>query len=840
MKKHLLERLPVLALSVALILSLTPSAAFGAGISGSCGAGVTWSFDAVSGALTISGRGNMDDYSYYSPAPWANRYMEIRSVTVNEGVTSIGSYAFYEGRRESEYLNLRTLSLPSTLRSVGSYAFYECSALNSLDLPAGLTAVGEYAFGDCSALRTVTGGESLTAPGRYAFSDCGLLNGFTLAEGLTAIPDGLFEDCESLRAVTLPKGLTSIGAEAFEGCALLGGAELPEGLTYIGDKAFEGCVSLLEITIPFTVTYLGRGAFEECTGLTSISYNAADAEVGAYYFGEYEPPFADCRSVSSLIVGGGVHKIKAYTFAGLRSLSSVTLGTSVNEIGERAFYGCYLIKDIYYDGSAADWDRINTAYGNESLMRAQIHYSGGESVPSVPSKARLTVGRVTGRPGANVTVPVSVSDNPGIATFALQIDFDKTRLTPISAVMGPTLTAGSLVSNIDQGADMNRYDFVSSYWVNPSNVSGNGVILELTFRIADTAPEGDVPLTVTLKPGDVANQHREDVELDVTDGAVEVRTALMGDVNSDGKVNSKDGLKLSQHLARWNVPMTAAELAAADVEKDGEVNSKDGLKLSQYLARWDVSIQSAVSPMTAGGRIAFAVDSVSGSAGDYVDVPVRITANTGAATFYLELHYDKTALTPVLITKGSALTDGSLTSNIQQDGGDYDFVTAYWVNPANVSAEGVAFTVRFKVADGASGSLPVNLEYYENDPPLTQGFEELRVETVGGVVTLEGPTSGGGDYTVNSLTAESTGSTVRLKAQTTKNSAISGEDAFVIAMYKNNVLMDMLFIEAEFAQGQTVSLGGMMAYVPGAVYKAFVWDSLDSMTSLSNTAEKQL
>ena len=284
--------------------------------------------------------------------------------------------------------------------------------------------------------------------------------------------------------------------------------------------------------------------------------------------------------------------------------------------------------------------------------------------------------------------------------------------------------------------------------------------------------------------------------------------------------------------------MSASELSAADVEKDGEVNSKDGLKLSQYLAKWDVSIQELALPMTAGGRIAFAVDSVSASAGGYVDVPVRITANTGVSTFNLELHYDSSALTPVSITKGEALADGSLTSNIQQGGGNYDFVTAYWVNPYNVAADGEAFTVRFKVAENAAGALSVELLYPENDPPLTQGFEQLRVEAAGGVVTVDGTSAEDRDYTVISLVKEDMGSSVRLRAGVTKNTGRSGEDAVVIAMYKDGELLDMIFMEASFAQGQTVTFGGTLPSVTGAVYKAFVWDDLDSMTPLSNAASE--
>ena len=63
------------------------------------------------------------------------------------------------------------------------------------------------------------------------------------------------------------------------------------------------------------------------------------------------------------------------------------------------------------------------------------------------------------------------------------------------------------------------------------------------------------------------------------------QTALIGDINGDGKVNGKDGILCSQALAGWDV--VYSELAA-DVNGDGKFNGKDGILLSQYLAGWDV------------------------------------------------------------------------------------------------------------------------------------------------------------------------------------------------------------------------------------------------------------
>ncbi|MCC8069311.1 MAG: leucine-rich repeat domain-containing protein, partial [Ruminococcus sp.] len=64
--------------------------------SGSCGENCTYSFDTTTGTLTISGTGDMEDYSYNSVLPWYSFSEYIKTVIIEDGVTSIGSYAFYK------------------------------------------------------------------------------------------------------------------------------------------------------------------------------------------------------------------------------------------------------------------------------------------------------------------------------------------------------------------------------------------------------------------------------------------------------------------------------------------------------------------------------------------------------------------------------------------------------------------------------------------------------------------------------------------------------------------------------------------------------------------------
>ena len=68
-------------------------------------------------------------------------------------------------------------------------------------------------------------------------------------------------------------------------------------------------------------------------------------------------------------------------------------------------------------------------------------------------------------------------------------------------------------------------------------------------------------------------------------------TYMVGDVYTDGVVNSKDAIRLAQFIAKWKVELSGDEEKASDIIADGNINSKDIIKLNQYIAKWNVSLE---------------------------------------------------------------------------------------------------------------------------------------------------------------------------------------------------------------------------------------------------------
>ena len=363
--------------------------------SGDCGkdrSNVTWKLDSA-GLLTISGEGEMEDYSaigyaydnWITTAPWQNRASKL---IIQEGVTSIGGYAFYNCGA------LKSVTIPDSVTSIGGYAFNGCTGLTSVTIPNSVTNIGGYAFNGCTGLTCVTIPDSVTSIGggaffgctglteiyynaksvegsssafngvgtssggiravigdsvelipAYLFSGCTGLTSVTIGNSVTSIGGGAFSGCTGLSSVTIPDSVTSIGGSAFYGCAGLTSVTIPNSVTNIGRSAFEGCAGLTCVTIGNGVTSIGGYAFSRCTGLTEIIYNAkAAADLGngpdAFY----------SAGISSggfrVLIGDGVEKIPGYLFSNCTGLTSVTIGNSVTSIGGYAFRGCSSLTSV--------------------------------------------------------------------------------------------------------------------------------------------------------------------------------------------------------------------------------------------------------------------------------------------------------------------------------------------------------------------------------------------------------------------------------------------------------------------------------------------------------------
>ena len=349
--------------------------------SGTCGSNLTWKLT-DGGTLIISGTGAMSEPS----SPWSSNSFIKRAIVAN-GVTTIGSFAFYNCS------SLTSVTIGNSVRAIGDFAFDRCTSLTSITIPDSVTSIGESAFARCTSLTSVTLGNSVTSIEDSAFSDCSSLEDINVASGnnyyssnngvlfnkkkteLIRYPKG-----KSETSYTIPNSVTSIRYSAFARCTSLTSITIPDSVTSIGESAFARCTSLTSITIPDSVTSIGYSAFEYCTGLTSINVASGNnyySSNNGVLFNKKKTElirYPEGKSQTSYTIPNSVTSIGKRAFIFCSSLTSITISNSVTSIGVYAFYDCSGLKDVYYAGSEAQWKAISVD-GNDSLINATIHYN---------------------------------------------------------------------------------------------------------------------------------------------------------------------------------------------------------------------------------------------------------------------------------------------------------------------------------------------------------------------------------------------------------------------------------------------------------------------------------
>ncbi len=237
-KLHIFHRLTALVCAVLLMCVCLPAPAV------SADSPMTWYV--YNGLLVIEGEGEIPNYTEDSPAPWHDQRESILHVRIGDGITAIGSMAFYE-----------------------------CDAIVSVTLPAAVTRIGDMAFAGCESLTTLRMPKVKTI-GRAAFSRCFNLQDVILPSTLTTIGEEAFYRCESLTYIQIPSSVTSIGGEAFAYCSSLLQVRVEAALTSVPEWCFYGCEQLTVLSLPSTVTTAGDSAFTRCDNLDVVYYGGSD------------------------------------------------------------------------------------------------------------------------------------------------------------------------------------------------------------------------------------------------------------------------------------------------------------------------------------------------------------------------------------------------------------------------------------------------------------------------------------------------------------------------------------------------------------------------------------
>lgn len=335
---------------------ITASAAAKVVESGKCGKSVSYELDA-NGKLRIFGKGAMYGYEDDEEFDFSED-KRIKSVVVENGVTSIGDSAFFECE------NLKSVTMADSVKIIGDSAFEYCVALTDLKLSENLEEIWDCAFDECSSLKNVTLPGSVKEIWGSAFSECTSLEKIVIPEGVKVLGSNVFSGCKKLSSISLPSGIEEIGSGFLNGTAysknlknwknsalyvgeylILGSAlingnyKITDGTALMADSAFEFNEKLTGIEIPESVKFIGPGVFHGCTRLTSVKI---PSKVKCIDWNT----FLDCTSLREVVLPSGLEKIAGSAFEGCSSLTNVKLPPVLKTIEVNAFLDCKKLNNI--------------------------------------------------------------------------------------------------------------------------------------------------------------------------------------------------------------------------------------------------------------------------------------------------------------------------------------------------------------------------------------------------------------------------------------------------------------------------------------------------------------
>ena len=347
------------------------------------------------GTLRISGQGSMPYISDYDPAPWADSRDKIKKVVVEDGITSVSSYAF------QNCTNLTEADLGCDVKELGQMAFAGCTNLKVLIYSDQLNSIYRDVFKDTAWLadrieedplviinsvlleaHTATGDVVIPDTVKYlmanAFEDAEGLTSVVIPEDVEVLPSRIFANCTGLKSVTFPGGLYTIDSEAFTGCTSLTKVELPSAQPKYDSRsirtgAFSGCTSLADVTVPESwkaiesTAFSGTPWFESLqkeNPLVIINNNIIDGST--------------CKG--EVVIPEGVESIPSTAFAGNTEITSVVLPASLTDARTlNIFNGCTSLTKITIQNPLYDPTGMLTNFGGPSFAGTIAGYDGSSA-----------------------------------------------------------------------------------------------------------------------------------------------------------------------------------------------------------------------------------------------------------------------------------------------------------------------------------------------------------------------------------------------------------------------------------------------------------------------------
>jgi hypothetical protein len=238
-------------------------------------------------------------------------------------------------------------------------------------------------------------------------------------------------------------------------------------------------------------------------------------------------------------------------------------------------------------------------HASSKIVSATIPITVREKQPGVDPEVKVSIGNA--RPGQEVTVNISIENNPGFAGMPIKVSFPEEltltsfqlgNLDLLAGFTGPDGVSPGIV-NMAPGVQTSISNFAYFIWGRTADYNQNGVILALTFIVDPNANKGfyDIEVDFSTRFGfdTPSNLNGKNLDIIRTHGGVKVNTFVLGSTTGSGNVGTADLVLLARYLAGHNVTIdTDAAKVTSISTAQGVIRTADLVMLARYLAGHNV------------------------------------------------------------------------------------------------------------------------------------------------------------------------------------------------------------------------------------------------------------
>ena len=507
-------------------------------------------------------------------------------------VTAIGNNAF-----SGKTLVFGKLTLPETLESIGDSAFSKTNIYSDVVLPEGLTSLGESVFSECKGLLTVKLPSSMKKIPKKAFNMCYSLTSIFSESVIEEFGESCFESCYALHNVQVGVGTKTISSNAFLNCRGLDGVLDLSTVSSLASNAFQNSFNITGVKL--SNINFNLSTFSGCSKIASYEvspdssyYKTVD---GVLYNKSmtilYRYPCE--KTDESFTIPDTVTEISSDAFNNAYHIANININKKLTKIGANAFKGTgieffYFPDTVTYIGSSALADCPNLQW-----VVISENVSSASGLITNSNNVRFVIGR-------HPTFSTSVGNDKVFCARANEYTctnhiygfLDDTATCTESGVntciicerssyVKPTGHEGAIVGRVELSCTTDSYIIVDCVKCGDHNAktiyekAQGHISTPKTVLPTDTTPGFTVETCSVCNETIISNY--------------EASFYLIGDTNSDGKINAIDADYLAKYIGGKSVSVNRL---SGDLNGDYQIDLYDLILLRRYISKIDNEIVS--------------------------------------------------------------------------------------------------------------------------------------------------------------------------------------------------------------------------------------------------------